>query len=280
MAQIQPLTTYEYLLYTTVRLEISIVDDTKIGTGFLYDHHTAGGEKIPLLITNRHVVAGCQSVAVRFHRRDTSAPRWAVSGYVDLSLPILEAQWTGHPDPAIDLSAIRLSTFQQAAAGQGNELGVFALGERFIPDDFAAFDAVEDVIMLGYPSGLWDSTNNYPIVRRGITASHPGVDFEGQPQFAVDIACFEGSSGSPVLLPYDPGRAKPVAFFDPTRLFAFLGVLSTLHRHPVEGELLAATPTPIPTQSLFPMNLGYAIKAREVVTLARHLEATSPQSPV
>src|SRR5689334_13498494 len=107
MAQIQPVTTYEYLLYTTVRLEITVPGDTNIGTGFLYDHYTASGDKTPLLVTNRHVVAGCQSVAVRFHRRDANAPRWAVSGYVDLALPIPESEWTGHPDPATDLSAIR-----------------------------------------------------------------------------------------------------------------------------------------------------------------------------
>src|SRR5439155_8993915 len=100
------------------------------------------------------------------------------------------------------------STFQQPAHAQGSELAVFALGPRFIPDDLTAFDAVEDIVMVGYPSGLWDSTNNYPLVRRGITASHPGIDFEGKPQIAIDMACFEGSSGSPVLLPYDPSRAK------------------------------------------------------------------------
>jgi hypothetical protein len=62
MAQIQPVTTYEYLLYTTVRLEITIPGDTSIGTGFLYDHYTAGGEKIPLLITNRHAPIPTQSM--------------------------------------------------------------------------------------------------------------------------------------------------------------------------------------------------------------------------
>lgn len=271
MAQIQPLSTYEHLLYTTIRLEITIPGDESVTTAFIYDHYTTGGDKLPLVVTNRHATKDCQAVKVRFHRRDTNAPRWAVSGYVDLTVPLCESDWTSHPNAAVDLCAIRLSTFQQAAP-PGEQLGVFALNHRFIPDDLAAFDAVEEVIMLGYPSGLWDSTNNYPILRRGITASHPGIDFEGAPQIVIDIACFEGSSGSPVLLPYQSARTKPVAFFDPSRLFAFLGVLSALHRHPVEGEVLSPTPTPIPTQSMFPMNLGYVIKAREVVTLARHLE--------
>lgn len=62
--------------------------------------------------------------------------------------------------------------------------------------------AVEEILMVGYPNGLWDSVNNYPLIRRGITASHPAVDFEvdGVPTTVVDAACFPGSSGSPVIL--------------------------------------------------------------------------------
>jgi hypothetical protein len=111
-------------------------------------------------------------------------------------------------------------------------------------------------------------------VRRGITASHPGIDFEGRPQIAIDMACFEGSSGSPVLLPYDPTRAKRVAFFDESRLFAFLGVLFSGPQHPVPGQLMVPSALPIPTQSVIPMNLGY--KAREVIALAQHLEISQP----
>lgn len=44
-------------------------------------------------------------------------------------------------------------------------------------------DAMEDVIMVGYPVGLWDSVNNRPIFRRGITATDPKVDFEGKKNF-------------------------------------------------------------------------------------------------
>jgi hypothetical protein len=199
MAQIQPTTTYENLLYTTVRLEFTLANGSSVGTGFVYDHHGPGGPKTPLLVTNKHVVAGSQAVKLRIHRRETTASRWAVSGYVDLSFTLPESAWASHPDAAIDLVGIRLSVFQQQASAQGNELAVFSLSERFMPGDLTAFDAVEEIVMVGYPSGLWDSTNNYPLVRRGITASHPGIDFDGKPEIAIDMACFHGSSGSPVL---------------------------------------------------------------------------------
>src|ERR1700736_1715142 len=56
--------------------------------------------------------------------------------------------------------------------------------------------------MVGYPNGLWDEANNYPLIRRGITASHPAVDFQikGVATTVIDAACFPGSSGSPVIL--------------------------------------------------------------------------------
>jgi hypothetical protein len=277
MAQIQPVTTYEHLLYTTVRLELALVgNQTGVGTGFVYDHYTSGGTKVPLLVSNKHVVKDSLAVKVRFHQRDPSAPKWAVSGYVDLDFPLPESAWTGHPDPDIDLSAIKFNTFQQQAQIQGKEIAVFSLSQRFIPDDLAVFDAVEDIVMIGYPSGWWDSTNNYPIVRRGITASHPGIDFNGKPEIAIDMACFHGSSGSPVLLPYDMGRPKPISFFDDTRLFAFLGVLATAPMHLVEGQVLIPSPAPIPTQSTIPMNLGFIIKAKEVAALASVLAGTTP----
>src|SRR5690349_6932547 len=128
MPQIQPISTYEHLLYTTVRLEIGLANGTSVGTGFFYDHYAQDGRKIPLLVTNKHVVKGCQSIKIRFHQRDSAAPRWVVKGYVDLAFPLTESNWTGHPNPDIDLSAIRLSIFQQQAAKQGKEIAIFTVG--------------------------------------------------------------------------------------------------------------------------------------------------------
>jgi len=50
--------------------------------------------------------------------------------------------------------------------------------------------AIEDVIMVGYPRGLWDEKNNFPLFRKGITASHPAIDFNRDNIGVVDMACF------------------------------------------------------------------------------------------
>ncbi len=61
--------------------------------------------------------------------------------------------------------------------------------------------------MVGYPNGLWDKSHDpADLLVRGITASHPEIDFCGKPELLVDIACFPGSSGSPVFVLNANGR--------------------------------------------------------------------------
>ena len=64
----------------------------------------------------------------------------------------------------------------------------------------AKLNAVEEIMMIGYPNGLWDAKNNLPIVRRGITGTPAFVDYNDKPEFVIDAACFPGSSGSPVFI--------------------------------------------------------------------------------
>lgn len=55
--------------------------------------------------------------------------------------------------------------------------------------------ALEELVMVGYPIGLSDTRNNYPIFRKGYTSAHPAVDFNDDGIGLVDMACFPGSSG-------------------------------------------------------------------------------------
>src|SRR3954471_785314 len=88
-----------------------------------------------------------------------------------------------------------------AQSGQGF---IRSIDPSIIPSDaqLQELSAVEEILMIGYPNGLWDAVNNYPLIRRGVTASHPAVDFDvnGVPTTVIDAACFPGSSGSPVVL--------------------------------------------------------------------------------
>ena len=60
--------------------------------------------------------------------------------------------------------------------------------------------ALEELVMVGYPIGLWDERNNFPIFRKGFTACHPAIDFNEDGIGLIDMACFPGSSGSPIYI--------------------------------------------------------------------------------
>lgn len=138
--------------------------------------------------------------------------------------------------------------------------------------------AAESVLMVGYPNGLWDDTNNLPLLRRGITASHPAIDFKGRPEMMVDIACFPGSSGSPVVIVDDGGHWNKFGHLVGGN--GRLMLLGVLYAGPVmtqEGEIVVE---PVPTQlaakarTTLMIHLGYLIKAREILRLGEHVVST------
>ena len=61
------------------------------------------------------------------------------------------------------------------------------------------FGQHEEIVFIGYPSGLRDEHNSTPLIRRGITASPIWNDFGNDPIFLIDAGVYPGSSGSPVF---------------------------------------------------------------------------------
>ena len=49
---------------------------------------------------------------------------------------------------------------------------------------------LEAIVMVGYPNGLWDKTNNLPIFRKGVLASDYKYDWNGKKEFLIDALCF------------------------------------------------------------------------------------------
>jgi len=55
------------------------------------------------------------------------------------------------------------------------------------------------ITLIGYPYGYYDKKNSLPVWKTGNIASEPNIDFEGEPQFLVDVSAFPGMSGSPAF---------------------------------------------------------------------------------
>jgi hypothetical protein len=121
--------------------------------------------------------------------------------------------------------------------------------------------------MVGYPTGLSDTVNHKPIVRKGITATNIKNDYQGKPQFLIDCACYPGSSGSPVFLVNQgiitlPKHERP---YMGSRIL-LLGILCAGPQFQASGQIIFAN-LPVQPKPLtnIPMNLGVVIKSREIL---------------
>lgn len=194
------LTLAERLLYSTVKLTAS-KDGVPIsyGTGFFMYFAKEADRFFPAIVTNKHVVAGADQITAICHTSEGNMP----SGkFVPCNLWIVPGSCIEHPDPGIDLCAIPIGDIMNQAHAAGTPLFLQWIDWNIIPsdDDWAYFDAIEEVVMVGCPNGISDEINNFPIIRRGITASPISRKYNGLEEFMVDMACFPGSSGSPVFI--------------------------------------------------------------------------------
>lgn len=126
--------------------------------------------------------------------------------------------------------------------------------------------ALEELVMVGYPIGLSDTRNNYPIFRKGYTSAHPAVDFNDDGIGLVDMACFPGSSGSPIFI-FNEGsyRDKHGNVRLGTSRILLLGILYAGPQYDARGEIVVKTiPTSkqvVESNTSIMTNLGYYIKA-------------------
>jgi len=136
---------------------------------------------------------------------------------------------------------------------------------------------IEEIIMIGYPAGIWDKYNNMPIIRRGMTATHINQDYENRPEFMIDAACFPGSSGSPVFL-YNIGGYSTKLKRIPRKIIIsgqikgnrvkLIGILYAGPQFSVNGEMeIIEIPTKSDAKviSNIPMNLGLVIKSNKLL---------------
>ena len=241
-----------------------------MGTGFFFGFFDENNKtSVPLIVTNHHVVEDSTSATLTFTKTN-AAGLPDVGRMCEVTIPHFDQVWKRHPDTNVDLAAIPISSLLSQQKSKGNSLYCPMASPQLIPTqkELEALDAVEEVIMVGYPIGLWDSHNNMPIFRRGITATRPALDYLGKRMFLIDAACFPGSSGSPVYY-YNKGmkfkgdsHIKISGGVEP-RLY-LLGILYAGPQHTVEGELVVVT---VPTSqaalaiSSIPTHLGYVIRS-------------------
>ncbi|MNR86723.1 hypothetical protein D3C72_175780 [compost metagenome] len=273
---INPQTISEQLMYATVRIEARDGDTiTSTGSGFLYQENLGNDKHLPLVITNKHVIDGNSSAVFHMHVSDGNG--LPTGKFIPAIVDNLATCVIGHPDPSVDLCAILVGNIHADATAKGISLFLKYLTSDLIYSDLqlSELSAVEDVLMVGYPIGLWDSANNFPIIRRGTTASHPAVDFQGKSITVIDAACFPGSSGSPVLVVNEGFYRNKSGTVVGDRAI-LLGVLASGPCMTASGQV---TIVDIPTKQAaiastqIMIHLGNIVKAKEIVKLVSTVRA-------
>ncbi|WP_157803297.1 S1 family peptidase [Brucella pituitosa] len=269
------------LAHLTVRLLVTREDGgTHSGTGFFIGFDQGGKGSKVYCVTNRHVLEG----AVKCHIPVTRDDGNGVPCYgqvADVAVDDIAQTVLFHPDDAVDLAAFPFHGIMNQLQSQGFAPFIKAINRNELPQDafFSNIDLASDVVMIGYPNGLWDEANNMPILRRGITATPPSLDFNGKKQFAIDCACFPGSSGSPIFLFQRNGYTDENGnhFINGNRIL-LIGILFAGPQFTVGGQIV---PKSIPTslsvevRSMIMMHLGYCIKSTELAWLDSVVAANS-----
>jgi Trypsin-like peptidase domain len=229
-----------------------------------------GSSCVPAIVTNKHVVAGTIDGEFQITATKSGSDEPNLGTLIPVPIAEFEKNWLLHPDPSVDLAVFPIAHILKWLEEKGHRPFYKSFATDILADAefLAGLSAIEDILMIGYPIGLWDSKHNFPIVRRGITATPPYIDFNGRAEFVIDCACFPGSSGSPVLL-YNHGGYidKEVnTFMGPSRI-KLIGILYAGPQHAAQGDIQVM---PIPTSarpiaiSRIPSNLGYCIKADQL----------------
>lgn len=264
-------------------LAVRITGETQTGSGFsgsgFLFNLPVGATSVALVITNRHVVEDHAWLSFDFPQAsEVGDPKHGPPVKVRADngkLPIFL-----HPDADVDLAAIPLKPIVSAVeAGGGTVFPLLMSTANFPPPGTrSALLVATSVLMVGFPNGLMDGFNTLPVVRRGILATPYSADYEGKTDFAVDIAAFGGSSGSPVFAYFEnavPDGAGNVSFFTQPQLY----LIGVLHSGPVmslEGEV---STRPVPTsvqvvsRSSIMINIGICVRAERILDFAPPLLA-------
>ena len=261
-------------LMTTTVLLLKGTQQISQGTGFFYASTTPDGlPDTVFLVTNIHVLTGhppgpsqpSDGDRIRFVlHKDGANPKDVLAVEMPLYTKAAEPLWIvsqTHPNADVALLPLPKSVYAKA------EMRVFTESHtagniRIRPTSQAT--------LLGYPYGFSDTTNFLPVWKTGHVASEPNVDFQGEPQFLVDVSAFPGMSGSPVLAVANGTYETESGAMATGRIMKLLGVFSAMRmvRPQSGGDGSIFNPQGDATAG-GSLQLGYVWKAALLADLAR-----------
>lgn len=278
MSENKQLSPAEFLLLNTIRIETTTSTGISTGTGFFFSfkNNEQTGEHIPVIVTNKHVVAGAITGTLRFSLKDSNGQR-IIGKHYDLHVNNFESFWIKHPEEDIDLCILPIAQIHREIQKSQQDLYYTSFTKSNIPSKeqlLSDYSYIEEITVVGYPDGIWDSVNNLPVTRKGITATPLQFDFENTPRYLIDSAIFGGSSGSPVFV-FNQGTYSTAKAINVGTRLSLVGIVYAVAQHTVHGELkildIPASKATV-AQTLIPNNLGVTIHARKLLDFEKLLQ--------
>ncbi len=181
--------------------------NTFSGTGF-FMLFRIDSDSVLCLVSNKHVVENiCNAELIFTKANKDSLPLYENNESIELR--DFNKKWIYSKEQ--DLAVLPISSTLNAFEKKFGYRAYFNyLTEEIIPtkQKIETFQFLEELLMIGYPKGIYDIKNNIPVFRKGFTASPYKFNFNGMPVFLADLPDFEGSSGSPVFL-FSEGSYSP-----------------------------------------------------------------------
>ena len=162
----------DFLIRNTIRIECVTDKGVSTGTGFFFEFDFSEDKKIPIIVTNKHVVRDGKMGRLYFSIVNENNEFIAGEKYT-VNIMNFEKQWIMHPDDNVDLCILPIASIITEAHKNHIRIAMAMLKKNNIITDeqIKEISVIEDVTVVGYPDGIWDSYNNLPIVRKGITAT-------------------------------------------------------------------------------------------------------------
>jgi hypothetical protein len=270
------------MMLCTVRIETTGVSASGsfqqgCATGFLLELPVTTDSTKVVVVTNKHVLDEAQTITLHFQRSCTDeadAPSGEVYSYQMRG--DFRQEWMSPLSDDIDLCCLDIENIKCQAQTEGKPILVSSIKAAHFCShgDLQDFiSPIQEIFVYGYPTGLWDTYNNLPVIRRGTFASHPAKDFCGEPSGLLDLACFPGSSGSPVFILSDGAShsTKNGSVYTGRQLAIFVGVIAKSALMNPDGRIdfssLPVQHQRVRDKGMLAIHIAYYIKAAEVIKL-------------
>ena len=252
------------LVYSTLKINcISSKGIRRTCTDFFYS--TTRNEW--LLITNNHLIRDSKTGEFTLTEGDKYNQPIPGSG-MERKIDHFSNMWIRHPDPSIDLCAMPMMPVIKEIRGEGKVPYFTRIEHCTIPseEEWRNYIPTEDILKIGYPNGLWDKVNRLPFFKRGMTATHPYINYNGKEEFVIDVSVYPGSSGSPVFLLTDEFYAKSRSFQGVSDHARVLGIAYKHFKYNNNGRIESQNYCISDQEKSFPpIDLGIAIRSTKLI---------------